>query len=70
MKLLLVLITLIIAALANNSLRDPLAPPARHAGHLAGAPRLRGHDASRNVAAQPVYSAAEERLQQCRAHLD
>lgn len=70
MKLLPILITLIIAALANNALRDPLTPPSRHAGHLAGAPGLRGRAVSRNVAAQPVYSAAEERLQQCRAHLN
>ncbi|QDL56950.1 hypothetical protein QKQ66_gp044 [Dione juno nucleopolyhedrovirus] len=66
MKLLQLLVvaltTLVVVAFAKNALPDPLAPPSQHAGHLAGAPKSR----SRGL----VYNAAEQKLQQCRAHLN
>nr|BBD51249.1 hypothetical protein [Samia ricini nucleopolyhedrovirus] len=53
-------IIILSAAFARNALLDPLAAPAAHAGHLAGAPATR---------IRVAYNAAERRLQECRAYL-
>ncbi|AHD25525.1 hypothetical protein chmu038 [Choristoneura murinana nucleopolyhedrovirus] len=62
MKLLLILFALVVAALASRVLPDPLAPPPKHANHLAGAPNLRPRGRA--------YNAAEQKLQQCRMYLN
>ncbi|AAP29894.1 unknown [Choristoneura fumiferana multiple nucleopolyhedrovirus] len=62
MKLLSILFALAAAALASRVLHDPLAPPSKHTGHLAGAPILRPR--------LGAYNAAERKLQQCRVHMD
>nr|QNN89332.1 ORF33 [Spilarctia obliqua nucleopolyhedrovirus] len=58
--LLLVVLALLSTTLARQALPDPLAPPPRRYGHLAGAPKLLR---PRN------FNAEEQKLQQCRVHL-
>nr|UIX56161.1 HycuOrf-33 hypothetical protein [Hyphantria cunea nucleopolyhedrovirus]UIX56307.1 HycuOrf-33 hypothetical protein [Hyphantria cunea nucleopolyhedrovirus] len=59
--LFLVVLALLSATLARQALPDPLAPPSRHFGHWAGAPKSR----PRNT----ILNADEQKLQQCRVHL-